>query len=152
MKVVIRPTKFSDIPQLMKLNQETLPENYTQEFWSQKFYEGKSHSFVAVHGGEVIGYAFCDKELLISFALNEKFRNKGIGKQLLYHCLNTFTTPVSLHVRVSNEVALKLYKSVGFKEDKKIDGYYVNPVEDAFEMKWEPTGIKYKETKKLKVK
>lgn len=153
MKVTIRPMKFHDITQVKKVNEECLAENYTREFWESKFHECKNHSFVAVYASDVIGYIFCDNKIIISFAILDKFRGKGIGKQLLYHCLNTLDNPVMLHVRVSNEAALKLYRLVGFQEDKKLIEYYKEPVEDAFEMKWLPdTKNKYVEMKKLKIK
>ena len=151
MKIIIRPTKFLDINQMMELNQRALPENYNREFWSQKFYEGKTHSFVATWATLVIGYIFCDETTIISFAIDEKFRGKGLGKQLLYCCLNTYNKPVRLHVRVSNEIALKLYRSVGFVEEEKMSEYYSNPTEGAYQMIRKLTNIKYEEKRKLNI-
>lgn len=149
MKILIRPTKLTDIAQMMTLNQNSLPENYDKEFWMQKFHVCKSHSFVALVSGDIIGYIFADNDSIISFAVDSKYRGKGIGKQLLHHCLNTFTNSVKLHVRVSNEPALKLYSLLGFKETETIKNYYVSPVEDSYVMEWKPTAIKYEEKKKF---
>jgi hypothetical protein len=73
MKVVIRLAKFMDIPEIIKVNLECLPENYDRIFWNQQFYIGREHSFVAVCG-DIIGYVFCDEQSIISFAVQEKFR------------------------------------------------------------------------------
>lgn len=152
MKVNIRPMKFHDITQSQQLNQKSLAENYDRNFWDAKFYAGKTHSFVAIWAGLVVGYIFCDQQTIISFATDEKFRNKGIGKQLLYHCLSTYTTPIHLHVRVTNEVALNLYKSVGFIKQEKLIEYYNDPVEDGYLLIWGPTDRKYYSQSHLKIK
>ncbi len=143
MKILIRQMKLLDIKQVMELNQKILPENYPREFWIENFYKGKTHSLVVIYAGLIIGYVFCDENAIISLAIDEQFRNKGLGKQLLYNCLNTYTTAIKLHVRVTNEIALKLYKSLGFIEEERIIEYYRNPVEDAFSMIRKPNGIKY---------
>ncbi|QKF94734.1 ribosomal RNA methyltransferase FtsJ domain protein [Fadolivirus algeromassiliense] len=152
MKIIIRPTKFHDITQMMEVNENSLPENYNREFWSQKFHEGKTHSFVAIGLGKVIGYIFCDDQSIISFAIDEMYRGKGIGKQLIHHCLNTYKSPVRLHVRVNNFTALKLYRSLGFTEAETLKDYYVEPVEDAYLMEWKPAGVRYLEHHKMNIK
>lgn len=149
MKIIFRPTKLSDINQMMQLNEKSLAENYQKEFWNMKFYEGKNHSFVAVWATLIIGYIFCDGDCIISFALDEKFRGKGVGRQLIHHCLNTYTNPVKLHVRVTNDVALKLYRSLGFVETETIVDYYTTPTENAYAMIWKPNGTKYEIKKKI---
>jgi ribosomal-protein-alanine N-acetyltransferase len=151
MKILIRQLRFSDINQIVKINERSLPENYHIDYWIQKFYESRVHSFVAIGLGEVIGYIFCDEINIISFVIDEKYRSKGIGKQLMYHCLNTYKFPVELHVRINNQHALNLYKSIGFIETEIIKDYYVKPVEDAYTMKWTPTENKFKENKKLNI-
>lgn len=151
MKISLRNMKLHDIKQLMELNQKTLPENYDREFWVEKFHEGKIHSFVAIFAGQIIGYVFCDNDTIISLAIDEKFRNKGLGKQLLGNCLNTYNINVRLHVRVTNNIALKLYESFGFSEEQKLIDYYVDPIEDAYVMIWKPSGTKYDVKRKLNI-
>lgn len=150
MKIIIRSTKLSDINQMMAVNEITLPENYDKIFWEYKFHEAKQHSFVAIGMGEVIGYIFADDESIISFAILNKFCNKGVGKNLMHHCLNTYTKPVTLHVRISNKRAIHLYESIGFIYSKLITNYYNKPDEDAHEMTWFP-GTKHIEHKKINI-
>jgi [ribosomal protein S18]-alanine N-acetyltransferase len=150
MKIVIRPAKFMDIPEIIKVNIECLPENYDRLFWDKQFYIGKEHCFVAV-SGDIIGYVFCDQDSIISFAVQEKYRKKGIGKQLLFHCLNTFQKSVSLNVRINNLGAIHLYTSLGFKVMETIPNYYYNPREDGHKMSRDPTPIKFLEKKKIHI-
>jgi ribosomal protein S18 acetylase RimI-like enzyme len=153
MKILIRPIKFLDINSVMQINIRCLPENYPVEFWRENYHIGKLHSFVAEVSKIIVGYIFCNEDTVISFAIDKEYRGKGIGKQLMSHCLNTFDHPIKLHVRVSNE-AVKLYKSFGFEVDETVKDYYLNPVEDCYTMKWVPpsNGVKYPEQKKLNVK
>jgi len=151
MKVVIRLAKFMDIPEIIKVNLECLPENYDRIFWNQQFYIGREHSFVAVCG-DIIGYVFCDEQSIISFAVQEKFRKNGIGRQLLHHCLNTFKCPCNLNVRVNNLPALKLYNSLGFLIQETIPNYYHNPKEDGHKMCRNPCDEKFEEKKKIVLK
>ena len=115
-KIFIRSTKFLDISQIKKINEASLQENYPKSYWDEKFHEGKTHSFVAICLNQIIGYIFCADSNIMSFAIIEQYRNKGIGKQLMHCCLNTFDIAVTLHVRISNENAIKLYRSAGFVE------------------------------------
>lgn len=150
-KVVIRSAKYGDLPHMMRVNRTNLPENYSVNFWIDIFNEceGRHHSFVATYASEVIGYIFCDKSSVVSFAIDEAYRHGGIGRQLLYHSLNTFKSPVLLHVKVDNENALRLYKAVGFTEKAVIKQYY-GETEDAYELEWEPTKTKFQEIRKIK--
>lgn len=150
MKIIIRLMKLIDVGQMMELNKKCLPENYPRNYWIDTYQKGKTHSFVAVFANLVIGYVFCDENTIISFAVDEKFRNKKIGKQLMHHCLNTFTTNVTLHVRVTNDIAINLYKSLGFIEKETLIEYYANPKADAFTMTRAPMDCKYDTIKNIK--
>jgi ribosomal-protein-alanine N-acetyltransferase len=138
-----------DVKQVKDLNERSLSENYPREFWIEIFHKGKTHSFVCVFANLIIGYIFCDEGTIISLAIDEKFRNKGLGKQLLYNCLNTYITPVGLHVRVTNEIALNLYKSLNFIEEERVIGYYHS--EDAYSMIRKPSNIKYDAKRVVKI-
>lgn len=132
MKIILRPMKLIDIGQMMDLNQRSLPENYPRNFWIETYQKGKAHSYVAVFSKLIIGYVFCNENTIISVAIDEKYRNKGIGKQLMHLSLNTFNTTVNLHVRTTNKIAIHLYESLNFDINDKIHGYYGN--EDAYTM------------------
>lgn len=150
-KIVIRNTKLMDLKQMSASNKRNLTENYDMDYWSETFNTngGKKHSFVATFASEIIGYIFASDDCIISFAIDEPFRRFGIGKQLLAHCLNTFTNFVTLHVRKSNEAARNLYKSFDFTDNRLIEGYYTN--EDAYEMIHKYNNKKYSQRSKLNV-
>lgn len=149
-KVIIRPMRFLDINQVIEVNQKCLPENYNKVYLIDKFQKenAKNHSFVAECSKNIIGYIFCNDEMIISFAIYKEFRNKKIGTELLCHCLNTLSE-VKLQVRVSNNIAIELYNKLGFTFDTKIDNYYSNPTEDGYILKYK-NDMKYPIDKKLK--
>lgn len=137
---------------MMEINLNASYDPFTEAFWTEKFHKSKCHSFVAIGLAEIIGYIFCDEEYIISFVIDEKYRGKGIGTQLIHHSLNTYKKPVNLHVRISNEKAQKLYHSLGFIEIETIKDYYIDPTEDAYKMEWAPSPkTKFEEYKKLNI-
>lgn len=146
LKVVIRNAKMSDLKQMKTINEQCLQENYDIEFWHEIWTSNKSCCFVAICSNIVIAYVLASKDSIVSFAVNEKYRNKKIGTELIKHALNNFINDVKLNVRVTNEIAKKLYLSMGFTEDKIVEKYYRNPEEDAIEMVY-----KYDKTKKFAI-
>ena len=148
-KIVIRQGKLSDVKYMMQLNEKNLSENYEINFWIETFMKYKRHCFVATFANEIIGYIFTDDRTIISFAIDKKFRNFGIGKQLMAHCLNTFTLDVDLHVRKTNDSARNLYKNFGFNDKELVANYYLD--EDAYEMVHVYEGTKYIEKNKINI-
>lgn len=151
MKLTIRPLKQHDLPNVKQLNEECLPENYPESVWLGLFTlsAGKNHSFVAAHGsGRIMGYIFgTGSGNIVSFAVAEKFRKRGLGKSLMAHCLQSYGNPnssdrgvpmIKLNVRVSNEPAIACYQQFGFQVAQHIPKYYQNPIEDAYEMTTTP--------------
>lgn len=67
-----------------------------------------------------------DFAVLGIFIADELYRNKGIGKAAIEHIIKTdlqyiHTNKILLHVREENERAIKCYKSVGFKENRRYE-------------------------------
>lgn len=150
-KVLLRQAKFSDIKEVMEVNERAMSENYTKDYLVSIFPKSKAYSFVAVSDGRIIGYIISTDEIVISFAVDEKYRRKGLGRTLLQCSLEAWLNIngkkekiLKLHMRVSNQ-ALKLYKMFGFtgEESPKLSNYYVNEKgqEDAFELTFIPTSF-----------
>lgn len=135
-KCIIRQMKLSDINSVMELNIKFLPENYYKEFWLECFDKGKNNSFVASVSGVIVGYVLSNKETIVSFAVDDRYRNNGIGINLLYHCLNSLKIgeKIILYCRSNNKNALSLYKKIGFNIYEIISDYYINPVDDGLLM------------------
>lgn len=100
---------------------------------------------VAVRGPAVVGYVVADVMPnhgrgighIKDIAVRPDARGMGLGRHLLERALVALTVGgaslVKLEVRVSNDVALSLYRDVGFEPARRVSGYYSDG-EDAFVM------------------
>jgi ribosomal-protein-alanine N-acetyltransferase len=90
------------------------------------------HSYVYVADGKIIGYIITCIEgnaaHVISIATDPQYRRRGVGKSLLCTALSLLAKgevqEVFLEVRVTNEVALSLYRAAGFEVVEVLKNYY----------------------------
>jgi ribosomal-protein-alanine N-acetyltransferase len=62
---------------------------------------------------------------LFKIYVDEKYRNKGIGKQLLTFLINHHRNkPIYVEVLSTNAYAIKLYEKLGFKKIHERSDYY----------------------------
>lgn len=81
---------------------------------------------------KVIGYLdyslIYDRIEIDNFSVLDEYRNKGIGTKLLAHlisiAINYRVINITLEVRVSNNIAINLYKKFGFREVALRKYYY----------------------------
>ena len=148
MSVDYRPIRAADIPDIQDCNLKCLPENYQFKYYLYHYISWPRCSWVAIVKEKVVGYVLCKIEEesgkspwghITSLAVLYEHRGIGIAENLmkcaeisLFHFYKVVT--VTLHVRVSNNAALRLYeKKLGFKIDS-IDGKYYADGEDAYKM------------------
>jgi ribosomal-protein-alanine N-acetyltransferase len=132
---------------------ECLPEHYPLSFWLEHLEKYSDVFYVAEVEGEVVGYiltrieedqAFFHpgkkvlKGHIVSIAVREKYRRRGIATNLLLKVLNVLkynynASEAYLEVRVSNIPAINLYKRLGFTVIKILPNYYLDG-EDAYLM------------------
>ena len=106
-----------------------------------------NHSFVIVAeaDGEIAGYSVFyltpPESELPDIVVSEKYRNQGLGRQLLEESIKELkkqkVDTIFLEVRVSNAPARALYEKMGFEEIGTRKYFYSNPVEDAICMRLE---------------
>ena len=128
-----------DIKQIAALEEKYFSQPWSEEGIRHYFEAGQTLFIVAKHNEEAAGYAavLCaaDEGNLVSIAVDEKFRNMGIAREMLdilYEELkNNEVSKIFLEVRRSNEAAINLYKSEGFEETGIRKGFYEKPREDA---------------------
>ena len=139
---------LSDVGALAKLEEECFSVPWSKNSILSQLNEPNSICFVAkgVSLGpflpEMIGYvgAYCvlDECYLANLAVREKWRNRGVGRVLLKRMLQEATLRnlafVTLEVRKSNILAIRLYKACGFEEVGARKDFYSWPQEDAILM------------------
>ena len=96
---------------------------------------------VAVDGNRVVGFLvartlLADEREILNLAVAPDSRRKGVARALLATVLEAFHGSVFLEVRESNGIAQAFYKSLGFKELSRRQGYYSSPPEAGIVMKF----------------
>ena len=139
----IRRCDRDDIPAVMGINGETLPEHYSDYFYYDILAEFPESFLVAEVDGAVVGYVMgrieygfshlkklglARKGHIVSVAVREQHRGKGVGSLLLKRghdaMLARGATECYLEVRVSNVQAVNLYHRLGYKTSGRLEGYY----------------------------
>ena len=130
----------------------TLPEHYSNYFFESILRELPEAFIVAEVDEKVIGYIMCKIEFgfsnfrklgfvkkghVVSVAVLEQHRGKGVGKALIIEGINGVISRKSdeiyLEVRISNLPAIKIYEKLGFKIKSRLRTYYRDG-EDAYLM------------------
>ena len=109
-----------------------------REFLLARFNHGESVLFIALEGGNPVGFtqlypSFSSVSLARTFVLNDLFvieraRKKGLGSKLMSAAVEFAGTlgavRVSLSTATTNETAQALYQSAGWKRDEQFFVYH----------------------------
>jgi ribosomal-protein-alanine N-acetyltransferase len=139
----IRYAEGTDVPSVIRVNAETLPEHYSDYFYYEILNEFPETFIVAELGGEVVSYIMCRIEYglsvirrfglarkghIISIATVAPHRGKGVGTMLIRRAMEEMRKggckEVFLEVRVTNEQAVRLYAKLGFQVTGTMQSYY----------------------------
>ena len=148
----IRRAGPSDLISVMEINLKTLPEHYSDYFYESLLAELPEAFIVAEIGGKHVGYIMCKTEFgfsnfkklgfvkkghVVSIAVVEEHRRKGIGNALVEESVNGVKLrkcdEFYLEVRCSNTDAVRLYEKMGFVIRQQLNAYYRDG-EDAYLM------------------
>ena len=148
----IRRAGPSDLISVMEINLKTLPEHYSDSFYESLLAELPEAFIVAEIGGKHVGYIMCKTEFgfsnfkklgfvkkghVVSIAVVEEHRRKGIGNALVEESVNGVKLrkcdEFYLEVRCSNTDAVRLYEKMGFEIRQQLNAYYRDG-EDAYLM------------------
>ena len=139
----IRRCGNDDIPAVIEINSQTLPEHYSDYFYYEILNEFPETFLVAEHGGSIVGYVMCRVEYgfshlkklglarkghVVSIAVREEHRGKGLGTELMARTHDQVkkktATECYLEVRVSNNEAIALYQKLGYRTTGRLESYY----------------------------
>ena len=149
---MIRRCEDRDLSAVVNINMVTLPEHYSDYFFESLLRELPEAFIVAEVDDRVIGYIMCKIEFgfsnfrklgfvkkghVVSVAVLDQHRGKGIGKALMLEGINGVISRKSdeiyLEVRVSNTQAIRMYQKLGFQIKSRLRSYYRDG-EDAYLM------------------
>ena len=141
--VVYRKMTHADVPAVHAIEVASFPTPWTLDSFYYELEENQfSHYLVAEEDGEIIG--FCgmwltiDAAQITNVAVSKAARGRKIGEALMVEAIRVAREAgmetMNLEVRVSNEVALNLYRKLGFMAGGIRKGYYTDNFEDALVM------------------
>lgn len=148
----LRKFKPDDLQGVIQINRVCLPENYTDFFFMDLHQRFPETFIVAEESSGIGGYIMCRIEVglsnfgfgglirkghVVSIAVLPEFRRQGIARALISKALDGMqyykAKQCFLEVRVTNDIAISLYKKLGFEVTRTINGYYSDG-EDAYVM------------------
>ena len=142
-KVIIRPMNADDLDAVTAIEAATFARPWSRTSFQQELERNVAARYlVAEKNGQTVGYAgawiILDESHITNIAVAEAERGQGIGRMLtealMQYLSNLGAAYATLEVRVSNERAQNLYKSLGFISVGKRKRYYEDNNEDAFLM------------------
>ena len=141
-EIVICPMTASDLDEVLVIEVASYPRPWHVSHFLDEL--ASTHSFPLVAfdpAGKVAGYiclmSLLDEGHILNVAVRSDCRGRGVGRMLVERavaeCRARGADFVSLEVRPSNEAALALYRTLGFRETGRRKKYYENG-EDAILM------------------
>jgi len=141
--IVFRPMKLSDLPVIMEVEQASFPTPWPrQAFYNELIHNRFARYSVIQVNGRVVGYCglwlLLDEAHITNIAIHPDYRGQGLGEALLSYMMQRAKEwgagKMTLEVRVSNTIAQRLYKKLGFEPSGIRPRYYTDNQEDAIIM------------------
>ena len=143
---IIDETYLEDI---INLNHKIFKDEIVYDkTYVERFCKLKQGVIIRTNNKKPIGYilygmAQCRSKrsfTIISIGILNEYRGKGYGKLLMKSVIELYPLrEIALHVRVTNNVAKKMYESIGFEIKDIEEGYYYQLNDDAYHMIRKPS-------------
>jgi ribosomal-protein-alanine N-acetyltransferase len=135
--------ELKDIDDVLKIEHESFTAPWSREAFVNELTSNRFAVYIVIEEAEqVIGYCgvwvIVDEAHITNIALLPEHRGKKLGEALLLKVMEVTkklgAVKMTLEVRVTNSVALALYRKLGFKDGAIRKGYYTDNREDALVM------------------
>ncbi len=141
-KPKIREMRHGDVSQVVAIESASSATPWTRAMFTSEIGRPQSLDLVIVRSDEVLGYCMTSRQAdvwhILNICIREDGRGRGLGGRLLDELfVRADRRPhggYTLEVRVSNSVAIRLYRQKGFVDYGIRPGYYSNNHEDALVM------------------
>ena len=148
MMVEFRRLKLRDLNAIEVIERSSYPTPWSRSMFAGELAKPSSICLGAIEGEkeELVGYLiisrYVDAWHVMNIAVADEHRRRKIATRLMERLFEITSSDgargYTLEVRVSNEAAIKLYESLGFKARGVRRGYYTDNREDALIMWKDP--------------
>lgn len=140
--ILVRELTREDVEAVSKIEAETFSMPWSPEDFLEMVEADYAYYFVAEAEGEIAGCCgirnIAGEGEITNVVVAAKYRRKGIGRSMMEYMLERAKEvgigDCTLEVRISNQPAIALYESLGFKGEGVRPKFYEKPVEDALIM------------------
>ena len=141
--MTVRTMRPMDLEAVMRIERRSFSAPWEESTFRGLLRRPSAALLVAEVGLEVAGYSVmwfaADEGEIGDIAVHPEMRGTGIGRTLLLECISVAAArgirSLFLEVRETNDVARRLYATVGFCVVGVRKLYYTEPVEDAIVMR-----------------
>jgi [ribosomal protein S18]-alanine N-acetyltransferase len=137
----IRRLNYADLPQVIAIERRAFPTPWSLAMFVLELSKPSGICLAGVREGRLVGYLVCSRYdtvwHLMNVAVEPKLRRRGIASALIERLFELADGPseqYTLEVRTSNDAAIKLYETVGFRAAGRRRAYYHDNREDALIM------------------
>ncbi|MCM1135324.1 MAG: ribosomal protein S18-alanine N-acetyltransferase [Clostridium sp.] len=138
----IREMTAADVEAASKIEWEVFSMPWSAQDFLEMVEADYASYYVAELDGEIVGCCgirkLIDEGEITNVAVTAAHRRKGIARRMMEHMLDKAEENgiggCTLEVRASNQPAIRLYESLGFKGEGVRPNFYEKPAEDALIM------------------
>jgi [ribosomal protein S18]-alanine N-acetyltransferase len=148
MTIEFRKLKLRDLTAIEEIERSSYPTPWSRSMFAGELAKPSSSCLGAidVEANRLIGYLiisrYVDAWHVMNIAVAEDYRRRRIATRLIERLFEVTSGDgrrgYTLEVRISNEAAIRLYESLGFKARGVRRGYYTDNREDALIMWKDP--------------
>jgi len=142
-RVLVGPMHEDDIPEVQAIEKEIFPTPWPRNAYYRELNHNRSAYYIVLRrDDQIVGYAglwkMSDEAHITTVGVRATEQGKGYGHALMAALIQRAyqlgSRWLTLEVRPSNEVAVRLYEKFGFKVIGRRRGYYTDNNEDAIVM------------------
>jgi ribosomal-protein-alanine N-acetyltransferase len=141
LELEIRNLTYGDLPAVIAIERRSFPAPWSLAMFVLELSKPTSVCLGAVHNGELIAYLICSRYHTVwhvmNVAVDLDMRRLGVATALIEHLFEKTAEGgdrYTLEVRVSNDEAIAMYESFGFRSAGVRRRYYHDNNEDALIM------------------
>lgn len=142
MEIEIRDLTEEDLDDVCRIEEASFSMPWKKEHFRDLVYNDDAVYLVILLDGKIVGCAgYTDavgEGYVNNVVISEDVRGRGLGRKLMEAVIESGHArgihDFTLEVRVSNDPAVNLYKSLGFESAGVRKNFYEKPTEDAYVM------------------